>query len=197
MNEGSGTLISDYGTGRHDGTLAGATIPIWVSGKISNGLSFDGSSSFVNPALSVNGFSAISLQCWFKTSVSQSNKYAVSFPDGGSNNGFDFYFNGSNSMGSICKTTAGTLDSPFGTVVYADGNWHMVSITYDGVKHRGYFDGSLKFEFAATGTIFARVNSLYIGKGFSGGGNFNGVIDEVRVWNRAISLVEHQAFYNI
>jgi len=61
--------------------------------------------------------------------------------------------------------------------------WYHVAGVYDGKERRIYIDGELDAREAVTGTI-ARGGAINIGKDFAG------TIDEMRVWNRAISEAE-------
>lgn len=71
------------------------------------------------------------------------------------------------------------------------GEWQFVTGTYDGEKLRLYVNGELKVESSASG----KINGAYdieIGWGEAppGAGPFVGVMDEVRIYNRALSEEE-------
>jgi hypothetical protein len=72
--------------------------------------------------------------------------------------------------------------------------WHHVAGTYDGGTMRIYVDGVLKGSLADQGTITVNSNPLVFGgqTGYEGeyGEYFQGKLDEVRIWNRALSLCE-------
>ena len=71
-----------------------------------------------------------------------------------------------------------------------DGNWHDVTATYDGVKRKMYVDGILFNEDAPTDTLSV-VNTKNLTIGVTNSKEFfNGGIDEVRVWNRALCKAE-------
>jgi hypothetical protein len=63
------------------------------------------------------------------------------------------------------------------------GRWYNVTAVYDGQQRRIYLDGQLDAQMPTTGML-ALGNNMLIGEGFSG------LIDEVRVWNRALSPQE-------
>jgi len=89
--------------------------------------------------------------------------------------------------------------------VPADGVWHHVAATYDGKDWRLYLDGVLdtttpvgnqdqflpRSDSIQHASIGSALNTSGTAEGF-----FNGVIDEVRVWNRALSQAELQARIN-
>ena len=68
-----------------------------------------------------------------------------------------------------------------------DGNWHHLVSTFDGTHHRLYLDGALQGT-AALKTNTALNNSLYVGGPVQSVTTFfGGSIDELRVYNRALS----------
>jgi len=78
-----------------------------------------------------------------------------------------------------------------------DDEWHYIVSTYDGRYFRTYIDGELKREFE-WGEIDITENSNPVGIGESPGWNrwFNGLIDEVCIYNRALSAEEISDLYN-
>lgn len=59
--------------------------------------------------------------------------------------------------------------------------WHQVALTYDGSLVKLYVNGTLQDSASYTGTINITTNNLTIGN------NFSGILDEVRIWNRALN----------
>ncbi len=80
---------------------------------------------------------------------------------------------------SVCKPGCVSLVVP--SLSLKVNEWHHVAATYDGVNIKIYRDGILTNTKAQSGNAIA-VNYLFIGAWLS---TFNGVIDEVRVWNIA------------
>lgn len=76
------------------------------------------------------------------------------------------------------------------------GGWHYLVGTYDGVDVKLYVDGVLAATTPAPGTIFQNNESLLIGAtdGYGGVRKFTtGGVDEVRIYNRALSATEAAA----
>lgn len=111
------------------------------------------------------------------------------------------YFMGVDADGHLVadfEDMTGGLNHPvFGVSTLAPGTWHHVAATYDGVHWRLFVDGVLD------ATVFAgampRLDSLQhfgIGTAYdsmgAAQGSFDGRIDEVRVWSRALGEVELQ-----
>jgi methionine-rich copper-binding protein CopC len=83
----------------------------------------------------------------------------------------------------------GSTSIPFSLAANA---WQHLAITHDGTNvNRVYINGTLVGTSAGTGQIFYDGNqSLHIAHWGYGGRNWNGTIDEFRVWNRALSQSE-------
>src|SRR5579863_1008033 len=84
----------------------------------------------------------------------------------------------------------------------SDGVFHQVTVTYDGENETVYLDGAIIGSVAFTQTGYASSYQYQIGAGYTastwpGGNNgyfyFQGLIDEVEFFNRALSLAEVQA----
>lgn len=93
------------------------------------------------------------------------------------------------------RITIGELES---TTSIADGRFHHVAGTYDGNDLRLYIDGVLEASAPLTGTINNSTNEVFIGQYGSGSHpslledriSFNGLIDEVKIYNRGLSASE-------
>lgn len=75
--------------------------------------------------------------------------------------------------------------------------WHHIVGVYDGTKMQLWIDGSKVKEITVTGKIAVTSDPLYIGSNNNqrANGNFNGIIDETLIYNRAISNSEIQQLY--
>jgi Tol biopolymer transport system component len=73
-------------------------------------------------------------------------------------------------------------------VVITDGQWHRVGFVWDGSQRRLYVDDVIVAEDAQIGLASSN-GGLYIGcgKGMETGTYFSGLIDDVRIYNRAVS----------
>ncbi len=73
------------------------------------------------------------------------------------------------------------------------GAWHHITLTYDGTTARLYADG---IELAATAKNWNLVlDKAYIGRQVNDRENWNGEIDDVRIYNKALSVNEINAIY--
>ena len=93
---------------------------------------------------------------------------------------------GGNSIG-------GDLYSP---AALTANTWSHLATTYDGATLRFYVNGVQVASRAQTGTLTASANPLQFGGDSLYGDYFQGMIDEVRVYNRALNLAELQTDMN-
>ena len=72
--------------------------------------------------------------------------------------------------------------------VITDGNWHRIALAWDGSRRSLYVDGVVAAEDTQS-ALPSSGDSLYIGtgKGMEPGTFFSGLIDDVRIYNRAVS----------
>jgi hypothetical protein len=203
-------LVSWYSGDKNTDDLLGANNPTasnavsFVPGKVNAGMSF-GSGGFVDipPSASLANQS-FTLSAWVR-------------PDGpGPNNdGFGSHIVGQDwSSNSGLKLLWRAIDNHFvfifgnisselivSTDAFAPGQFYLVEGTYDGSAFKLYVNGNLEGQFASTKTIAYSSIPWTIGSTSSTFRSivprtWNGVIDEVQVLNRALTISEVQAIYS-
>ena len=93
-------------------------------------------------------------------------------------------------------TFGGSNANAFGTAGLTTNTWTHVAGTYDGTTLRLYVNGVQVGSQAKTGSMPVSANPLQIGGDSIYGQYFPGSIDEVRVYNRALSATEIQSDMN-
>lgn len=179
-----------------------ANCPEQVGSKnmiLDKALKFDGIQDYINcgndPSLNITD--AITIEAWVYSSVGQSFKSLV---QKGALGDYDYmlYWSGgaSPSVNFGIKDSSGT--SSWGTAVSVSLNsWIHVVGVYDGDKLYIYINGELgSSKETALTNIRATSNNLNIGR-WSSSYYFNGTIDEVRIYNRALSVPELRVGYDI
>ncbi|MFA5500259.1 MAG: LamG domain-containing protein, partial [Candidatus Omnitrophota bacterium] len=156
------------------------------------GMAFDGTNDYVRVAdnATLDNTAAITVSAWIKTSV-KDNIYRR-IVDKASSAGYILCMRGDYS-GKASLYINGQYASTSSNV--ADGNWHLITGTYDGTTIRMYVDGVAQGTKAYTGTITANAYDLTIGLNQStnpGNDAFNGSIDEVAIYDRALAQPEIQ-----
>ena len=78
----------------------------------------------------------------------------------------------------------------------AQGTWTHLATTYDGTTLRVYVNGVQVGSLAATGTIASSTGQVTIGGNSVWGEYFAGAVDDVRIYNRALSAAEITSLMN-
>ena len=204
----SGTTVDDLSGNGNNGTYYGATPTI---GKLGQALSFNGSSSYVNMGNVLNmGTNNWTASAWFKTTDTstyagivgkalygeQIGRWSIAMNDGADN--FECITTNDFTGDGIVATTSGTP--------YQDGEWHLVTCVWDRSGNLTiYIDGVAQNSTdisAYAGDNFSTSDDLYVGSyedatGLSPDYYFPGSIDDVRVYDRALSASEVWQLYNV
>ncbi len=181
FDEGSGTSVSDSSGHGNIATLANG--PVWSIGKFSQALRFDGIDDVARtPALSLGN--TFTLTAWVRPALFFNGWGAIAAE---SNVGGLFTYNTLN--GGVFDVYEGT--SNLGSLI-APNQWYFVTIISNGTNKYLYVNGSLDKTFS-TSTAWA-IN--YIGNDNLNEA-FNGLIDEVRLYNRTLTTTEVQKLYNL
>jgi PKD repeat protein len=195
FNEGSGTTAQDS-AGSHPGTLGSG--PLWVPGKLGQALSFDGVDDFVDlGTLDVSG-SALTIAAWIKADSFATDARILSKSVGSAEQDHYFMLSTIDNDGIKLRfrlktgTTTSTLLASSGTL--AVGQWIHVAAVYNGSAMILYQDGVEVGRVAKSGVIATNATTrVAIGRNPQAYGAFDGTIDDVRVYARALSTSEVQA----
>jgi hypothetical protein len=187
FGEGSGAVASDVsGYGNH-GSLSGAT---WTTGKYGSGLAFNGSNALVSvaDAASLDLSTGMTLEAWVNPTSTASSWRDVIFKS------VDMYYLEGASPKGGAPAAGGTFTGPlYGTGVLPILSWSHLATTYDGATLRLYVNGVQVASRAQTGAIRVSGGTLSIGGNAAFGQYWIGRIDEVRIYNRALSASQIQA----
>ena len=193
FGEGAGTVVADASGNNNTGTLASGVT--WTTqGRFGSALVFDGASFVTVPsATSLNLTTAMTLEAWvYPTSTTskwstvvmkeQPSEFVYSLYASSPNKRPNVYYNTSTSSSSE-RGSAGTSALPLNA-------WSHLAGTYDGVSLKIYVNGALVGSQAVNGTIATSISPLRIGGNGVWNEYFRGRIDEVRIYNRALSQAE-------
>jgi len=83
-----------------------------------------------------------------------------------------------------------------GSTILSPNRWYHIVMTYDGSFLRSYVDGVNDGTLSYTGNIRISGFPLLIGRYGNPHSTFRGMIDDVRIYNRALSTTEIQQLYH-
>jgi len=185
MSADGATMYDKSGQG-NNGTMVGTTTS---TGKIGQARDFNGTSDWINAgqagATLTDNFT---LSAWIKSGVADTRILARRTTAGGTQ--WDFYL----------QTTSGNLALYDGTAIRSseisliDNKWHLATVVINGANSQFYVDGS-RAGAVFTPTISAKAVNTEIGSYNTGTFKFNGSIDDVRIYNYALSAQEVSNLY--
>jgi hypothetical protein len=189
FDETGGTTALDSSGNGNTGTLVGGVTHVAGLPGFGNGLHFDGT-GYVTAAdsSSLDPLFNITVSAWLKADTWSNGNERI-LQKGNSDNQYRLL-----EEGGVLKWDLSGL----GTVTAAlpsTGVWHNVTGTYDGSTIKLYVDGALVASQAASGRLGVTGDALFIATKNAGapfGDHFAGTIDEVRIYQRALSQAEIQ-----
>ena len=201
FDDGTGTVAVDSSGNGHDGVFI--QDPEWVAGKFGSGLHFDGKGG---ERVSLGGLDIpsgqMTITCWFKADnldTPGQDPRMVSKANGGGNNDHWWMFSSSRQGGQKLlrfrlKTNDGQQTSEIKAGSFEVGEWIHGAIWWDGTDMKVYKNGEEVGTLAKGGTSVATDPSIQgaIGNQPIGAENrpFEGIIDDVRIYTRALSVGE-------
>ncbi len=201
FDEGSGTTAYDETENDNDGTINGAT---WTTGKIGKALSFDGVDDYVNiPNESNFDLSgSFSLESWIKTSqIGKVGGIVTKHYSSDVRGSYCLYIESNNKITMMLVRSPNDRDVVLADAYVNDDKWHHLVGTYDGSSMSLYIDGVLDNSISAFGVAANTNDPVKIGActsvsgGTSSSANFNGLIDDVAIYNRALTLQEVKGLF--
>jgi hypothetical protein len=208
FDEGNGTTAYDYSGNNNTSTLYSSTTicsnpptsgcPQWTSGKIGQALSFDGVDDWVKvpDADSLDITQQITLEVWINPKKLNAYQYIIDKHTGAGDGYFLALWNTNQIRCSLYGVIGGDI---YSNKVFTSDDlnkwWHIVGV-YDGSKMAIYINGILDNSAGRTGTIKTNTANMGIGASIGATFFFQGLIDEVRIYNRALSADEIKALYD-
>ena len=198
MNEGTGSTVADDSDNSNTATLSGAS---WSSTVPDYSLSFDGSNDYISVTNNLAGsYTAFTISTWVKVDDYGDNDPDFILDVGTSGNGRRI--NLSISTNGFNASLEGVGSNIFD--VYASSSnttdWQHVVFNWSGTDYaRIFINGTQAAETTdiSSGTLTLESgDSFNIGKRFSGAHYFPGDIDEMSIWNEALTSSEITALYN-
>ena len=192
FNEGVGVVGADASGNANTGTLTNG--PLWTSGKNGGALQFDG----VDDRVRVNDADALDLslaatfEAWvyptvvpsgWRTILQKEADAYIFAASGGGTPASGGMFNG------VLHVASAPSPLPVNT-------WTHLAASYDGAQIRFYVNGVQVNTLAVSGSYEQNTNPLWIGGNALYGEHFKGKLDDLRIYNRALTAAEIQTDMN-
>ena len=194
---------NDITDGNH-GTLQNGAA--FASGKVGQAFSMDGVDDYIQFGDILDGLSiGFTLDAWVRTTATVGNKAIIA----------KYWTTGSSWVirtnesdpgkvdFTVCSPDCASLANAVQLVSISninDGEWHFIAATFDGTTQRLYIDGILEASGTNTNPAWTDNHHFCIGSFCDPSGNsfltFGGLIDEVEVFNRALTAGEIAAIYH-
>lgn len=195
-----------YGTQAYDsslsyatGTISGATP---TEGKIGQAMSFNGNSDIITlPALSLGDNWSLTL--WFNLlddwNVSGSGDHIIYGAEGSTVDTYLIFRDDSGYNGALgFRTYNPTTNLLSTTSSWKKNHWYFVALTCTSSSLKKiYINGVYENELSAVCTHQSGGNAHVLGDYYTGSYDFDGRVDDVRLYNRVLSASEVQRLYNM
>jgi signal transduction histidine kinase len=212
LDETDGLAAADSASGEHQGKLWGfpGTLQQWGRGRIGGALGFniDGQTNEVllipdRPDLNFTNNLAFSLCCWVRCDAQQVAGCGIickGFGAGGEQYALDTM----NGHYRFHIRDANKVTGDFMSAEVGDGRWHHLACVYDGKAGfmNVYFDARASYPAkVAFGTLLFTSDAVSIGNRQHAAGSpfdlpFKGWIDDVRIYDRALTEAEVRGLYS-
>ncbi len=184
--------------------------PAWTTGKINQAISLNGSNNNLGNYLNIPSVSnlnitnSVTLAAWVNRNTSGADLQGVITKSSPATRAYSLTTQYNTPTYQVQLAINGTFCPYIAPTNY--NQWHYVAGVYDGTNENVYYDGVLVQTCPKTGSINVTSDPLYIGlynyaigtegSSWYGYRPFGGLIDDARVYNRALSAAEIQAIYN-
>lgn len=180
------TNIVDASNNAYSITVSGNAQIDTATFKYGDGsLEFDGADDYLTVTSGSGLFQFdgdFTIECWVKTGVfSQDVVFRRILSNGAdaSNSIQLVFYNGSTASSSL--TVRSNINHIIGSTTVADNNWHHVALTREGTSLKLFIDGVQDGSTATTSQVFNANDTFVIGRYYTGNGDFNGFIDDLRI----------------
>ena len=201
FDDGSGTSAADS-SGNNTGTLKNG--PTWTTGKINGALNFDGTNDYVEvpdgPSFDITD--EITISAWINpVDISSYDTILSKFAHTPNSRKDLYWFLYNGRIGAYLAGPSG-IPSPDWTpdVPIQTGLWTHVALTYNGTTMTMYKNGIDAASINVSGTLLlgdpSSSESFFIGRNSEWGEYFDGLIDEVHIYDRALSADEILVLFN-
>jgi hypothetical protein len=204
LDRGTGLVAADSSGHGLAGTLVNG--PLWQPGRSGSSLALDGVNDFVRvPHAALLDAFPLTITAWVNTTSSSGLKGLVNKYAAGSFNGYQVFFQDGTLCAWLFRDAANAIydggECTMRTAGFNDGRWHHVAFVADAAGGKLYVDSVLRASQPWTGAAGAptTIQEVHLGHypGVTGGASYvGGGIDEVRIYDRALTAAQVVQVYN-
>lgn len=170
-------------------------------GRFGQAAVFNGSSSYIESSISTNILNSdYTISFWGNSSNGSGNQTFINTGNGSSTAFVRIDYSASGNLNFFHRNSASTTYNDVSIVSgMADGNWHHIVITKDDANVKVYKDGDLESTITSTSGTYSNPTTLQIGRNnynTNGVNNFDGSIDQVRIYSTALDSDQVADLYN-
>jgi hypothetical protein len=189
FNEASGSTVTDVTGKGHAGTISGATRT--TTGKTGGALSFNGTSNFVSVADAddLDLTTGMTLEAWVNPTANTNWRTAVMKEKSGDLS-YALYSGGATTPLATITNSGQSGYGEAGNIAGStppNNTWTHLAGTYDGATLKLYKNGALIASVARAGTIAVGTGPVKIGGNAVWGEWFKGQLDDIRIYNTALT----------
>ena len=206
MNESGGLTAYDISGNGNNGTLTNG--PTWTQGQFGPALSFDGVDDFISVSEAVTDSAAsngaLTISAWFRLSTTSDGDLVSQWKYSATDRAFDLRWTGTKieyHIDSLGTGSSGGSNRISNTTLSTNTLYHVVGVFKASanldIYVNGVLDNGALYVNGIPNGLFNAVNPVNIGRISNGDADlyFNGLIDDVRVYKRALSADEVMSLY--
>jgi hypothetical protein len=197
FSEGQGPNTADASGNVNTGVLTNG--PTWTTGRYGNAISFDGVNDFVTApdSASLDLTTTGTIEAWVRLNAVGLWHGLIAKGNANTDSAHNYALEVTNGNRARCILgNGGTFQVLDSVLTLAAGTFRHLACTWNGTTLALYVDGALNASAAQTVTPAGNTAPLFLGQFGGNSDRLNGILDEVRIYSRALAVGEIQADMN-